>query len=184
MPNNPFASIDQKGVGQLMEIARRNRPQDAAGHQARHLRRTRRRPASVKFCHRLGLGLRQLQSVPRADRAAGRSPGRTRSVTRSRKVRRAKNPKSRNTAKVYNHEKTEAVLRAVCRAPGRNSKRKGSRRDTAMIVRLIRNFPGTSTPIANMQKHRSRRYEAARRGRRPGVHPAVRKSPATRTIFW
>ena len=33
----------------------RPRPQNAAEDQARHLRRTRRRPISVKFCHRLGL---------------------------------------------------------------------------------------------------------------------------------
>ena len=52
---NPFATIDQNGVGQLMQIARRARPQDSAEHQARHLRRTRRRSRFVKFCHRLGL---------------------------------------------------------------------------------------------------------------------------------
>ena len=41
---NPFATIDQTGVGQLIEIAVDEGPQDAPGHQARHLRRARRRP--------------------------------------------------------------------------------------------------------------------------------------------
>ncbi len=55
MKKNPFASIDQTGVGQLMKIAVEKGQQHAPGHQARHLRRTRRRPGSVKFCHRIGL---------------------------------------------------------------------------------------------------------------------------------
>ena len=33
----------------------REGPHHSAGHQARHLRRTRRRSGSVKFCHRIGL---------------------------------------------------------------------------------------------------------------------------------
>ena len=41
---NPFASIDQAGVGQLMKIAVEKGNADPARHQAGHLRRTRRRP--------------------------------------------------------------------------------------------------------------------------------------------
>ena len=53
---NPFASIDQTGVGPVDADCRGEGPQDPARHQAGHLRRTRRRPRqSVKFCHRLGL---------------------------------------------------------------------------------------------------------------------------------
>ncbi|HEY2714249.1 MAG TPA: pyruvate, phosphate dikinase [Chthoniobacterales bacterium] len=55
VPNNPFASIDQKGVGRLMEITRdlgRNaRPQIKLGICGEHGGD----PNSVKFCHRLGL---------------------------------------------------------------------------------------------------------------------------------
>jgi pyruvate,orthophosphate dikinase len=52
---NPFASIDQKGVGQLMEITRdrgrKTRPDIKLGICGEHGGE----PSSVKFCHRLGL---------------------------------------------------------------------------------------------------------------------------------
>ena len=52
---NPFASIDQTGVGELMRIAvekgRRTRPEIKLGICGEHGGD----PASVKFCHRLGL---------------------------------------------------------------------------------------------------------------------------------
>jgi pyruvate,orthophosphate dikinase len=52
---NPFASIDQKGVGRLMEITRdlgrKERPDIKLGICGEHGGE----PTSVKFCHRLGL---------------------------------------------------------------------------------------------------------------------------------
>jgi len=52
---NPFASIDQTGVGQLMEIAiakgRKTRPNIKLGICGEHGGE----PDSVKFCHRIGL---------------------------------------------------------------------------------------------------------------------------------
>jgi pyruvate,orthophosphate dikinase len=52
---NPFASIDQKGVGRLMEITRdlgrKTRPDIKLGICGEHGGE----PSSVKFCHRLGL---------------------------------------------------------------------------------------------------------------------------------
>ena len=52
---NPFASIDQKGVGRLMEMARdlgrKTRPDIKLGICGEHGGE----PTSVKFCHRLGL---------------------------------------------------------------------------------------------------------------------------------
>ena len=55
VPNNPFASIDQKGVGRLMEITRdlgrKTRPKIKLGICGEHGGE----PSSVKFCHRLGL---------------------------------------------------------------------------------------------------------------------------------
>ena len=52
---NPFASVDQKGVGRLMEIAvkggRKTRPDIKLGICGEHGGD----PESVKFCHRLGL---------------------------------------------------------------------------------------------------------------------------------
>jgi len=55
MPANPFASIDQNGVGQLMKIAiekgRSTRPEIKLGICGEHGGD----PASVKFCHQIGL---------------------------------------------------------------------------------------------------------------------------------
>jgi len=55
MPKNPFASVDQSGVGQLMEIAiekaQRTRPDIKLGICGEHGGD----PDSVKFCHRIGL---------------------------------------------------------------------------------------------------------------------------------
>jgi len=55
MPKNPFASVDQSGVGQLMEIAiekaQRTRPDIKLGICGEHGGD----PESVKFCHRIGL---------------------------------------------------------------------------------------------------------------------------------
>ncbi|MEY2440334.1 MAG: pyruvate, orthophosphate dikinase [Verrucomicrobiota bacterium] len=52
---NPFASIDQKGVGRLMEmtrdLGRKTRPKIKLGICGEHGGE----PSSVKFCHRLGL---------------------------------------------------------------------------------------------------------------------------------
>src|SRR5438045_5021908 len=52
---NPFATIDQAGVGQLMQIAiekgRTTRPKSKLGICGEHGGD----PDSVKFCHRLGL---------------------------------------------------------------------------------------------------------------------------------
>jgi len=52
---NPFATVDQKGVGRLMEITRdlgrKTRPDIKLGICGEHGGE----PASVKFCHRLGL---------------------------------------------------------------------------------------------------------------------------------
>jgi pyruvate,orthophosphate dikinase len=55
LPTNPFASIDQGGVGELMRMAvakgRETRPDIKLGICGEHGGE----PASVKFCHRLGL---------------------------------------------------------------------------------------------------------------------------------
>ncbi|MSU52034.1 MAG: pyruvate, phosphate dikinase, partial [Opitutaceae bacterium] len=55
MKKNPFASIDQTGVGQLMQIAiekgRKTRPSIKLGICGEHGGD----PESVKFCHKLGL---------------------------------------------------------------------------------------------------------------------------------
>jgi pyruvate,orthophosphate dikinase len=52
---DPFDTLDEPGVGRLVQLAKRRRPRNAPGHQARHLRRARRRPRSIAFCHKIGL---------------------------------------------------------------------------------------------------------------------------------
>ena len=55
IPNNPFAVVDQTGVGQLMEMAvtkgRNTRKNIKLGICGEHGGE----PSSVKFCHNLGL---------------------------------------------------------------------------------------------------------------------------------
>ena len=76
VPNDPFQTIDQDGVGELMKMAVEGGRVDAARHQARHLRRARRRPGVGRVLPRDRPELRQLLAVSRADRPAGRRPGR------------------------------------------------------------------------------------------------------------
>ncbi|MFO1096446.1 MAG: pyruvate, phosphate dikinase [Planctomycetaceae bacterium] len=54
VPNDPFQTVDKTGVGKLMQIGA-GRLLVAQGPQDRHLRRTRRDPATVYFCHEIGL---------------------------------------------------------------------------------------------------------------------------------
>ena len=72
---DPFQTIDQNGVGQLIQMAvtkgrstRGDLKIGICGEQGGD-------PASVEFCFKTGLELRQLQPVPRADRPVGRGPG-------------------------------------------------------------------------------------------------------------
>ena len=78
MKKNPFASIDQTGVGQLMQIAiekgRQTRPDIKLGICGEHGGD----PDSVKFCHKLGLTYVSCSPLPRARRAPRRRPGRDR----------------------------------------------------------------------------------------------------------
>ena len=80
--SNPFATIDQKGVGRLMEITRdlgrKTRPDIKLGICGEHGGE----PNSVKFCHRLGLDVRQLQSVPNSDRTISRGASSARELKR------------------------------------------------------------------------------------------------------
>ena len=74
MEKDPFVTIDQEGVGQLVrmgvEKGRSSRTHLKVGICGEHGGD----PASVEFCHRIGLELRELLSVPRAYRQDGRRP--------------------------------------------------------------------------------------------------------------
>ena len=81
LPVDPFQTLDVNGVGQLIEIGVDQGPQGPAGEarrapEGRHLRRARRRSRQRRLLPQGGHGLRLLLAVPRADRPAGRGPGR------------------------------------------------------------------------------------------------------------
>ena len=73
--SDPFARLDQNGVGKLVEMAAEARPRDPPRHQAGHLRRARRRPDLRRVLPQDRPELCFLLSVPRADRPAGRCAG-------------------------------------------------------------------------------------------------------------
>ena len=71
---DPFAAIDQEGVGKVIEMAiKLGGP--PARHRDRHLRRTRRRAQFGRVLLSGGHELRVLLAVPCPDRAAGSSAG-------------------------------------------------------------------------------------------------------------
>ena len=55
LPSDPFAVLDQEGVGELIRIGIERGRRDAVGSEDRHLRRAWRRAESVEFCHRVGM---------------------------------------------------------------------------------------------------------------------------------
>ena len=71
---DPFQSLDTGGVGQLVEMAVEKGPRGEGQAQVRHLRRARRRSGLDPVLPEGRAGLRLVQPVPRADRAAGGRP--------------------------------------------------------------------------------------------------------------
>ncbi len=72
---DPFQTIDQDGVGQLIQMAVEQGPLDPRRPEDRHLRRAGRRSGQRRVLLPERAELRQLPPVPRADRPAGRGPG-------------------------------------------------------------------------------------------------------------
>ena len=73
---DPFQTIDQEGVGKLIEQAVKLGPQHQSETRDRHLRRTRRRSEFGGVLLSRRDGLRLLLALSRADRAAGGGAGR------------------------------------------------------------------------------------------------------------
>jgi pyruvate,orthophosphate dikinase len=73
--HDPFRSIDQKGVGLLVEMAVRKGRSGRPGIEARRLRRARRRPGVGRVLPSHRARLRQLLAVPGADRPPGGGAG-------------------------------------------------------------------------------------------------------------
>ena len=77
LKQDPFAAIDQEGVGELVRDRDRTGPQDASQAGGWDLRRTRRRTIVGRVLPSGGNGLRFLLTVPRADGATGCGAGRS-----------------------------------------------------------------------------------------------------------
>ncbi len=75
---DPFATLDQAGVGQLVKMATDQGPQHPAQPQGRHLRRTWRRSRVRQVLPHDRPQLRLLLALPFADGTAGRCAGGTR----------------------------------------------------------------------------------------------------------
>ena len=73
--NDPFARLDQVGVGKLVKMAADSRPPDPPRPAPRHLRRARRRSFLRRVLPQGWPGLRVLLPVPRAHRPPRRRPG-------------------------------------------------------------------------------------------------------------
>ena len=76
LPEDPFVSLDQVGVGKLVKMACEMGRGDPPGHQARHLRRAWRRPVIGDLLPQHRPGLCFLFPLPGADRPSGRGPRR------------------------------------------------------------------------------------------------------------
>ncbi len=78
VPANPFVTVDRSGIGRLMRIAveegKTANPHLHLGICGEHGGD----PASVTFCHEIGLDYVSLFALPRRDRAPGGGPGRGR----------------------------------------------------------------------------------------------------------
>ncbi len=73
--NDPFAQLDQEGVGKLVKMAAEAGPRYPPGPQAGHLRRARRRSRLRGVLPQCGPGLRVLLPLPCAYRPSGRRSG-------------------------------------------------------------------------------------------------------------
>ena len=75
-PDDPFQSLDIKGVGMLIRMGHRERPVDAAETEGGDLRRARGRRGQREVLPSGGHGLRERVTVPCSDCAAGSGAGR------------------------------------------------------------------------------------------------------------
>ena len=78
LKRNPFETIDQAGVGELVRDGAARGRATQARPEARRLRRARWRPGVDRLLLRRRARLRVLLAVPGADRPPGRGPGRRR----------------------------------------------------------------------------------------------------------
>ena len=75
LEDDPFQSLDQEGIGELVQDRLRKGPRHPPRHPAGRLRRARRRPPLGQVLPPRGPGLRQLQPLPCAHRHPRGRPG-------------------------------------------------------------------------------------------------------------
>ena len=75
LTHDPFQTIDVDGVGELVRIAVRTRPRDAARDRDRDLRRARRRPGVDRVLRGRTTRLRLVLAISAARRTAGGRSG-------------------------------------------------------------------------------------------------------------
>ena len=83
LPSDPFVTLDQEGVGELVKIACARGRADAPGPQARHLRRTCRRSGDHRLLRKAWASIMS-PARPSACRSRGSPPRRRRSARRRR----------------------------------------------------------------------------------------------------
>ena len=110
LPADPFVTLDQEGVGELVKHRRRARPGDAPGHQARHLRRARRRSRQHRLLRDRAARLRLVLAVPRADRPPRRGAGGARQARGGADGVRRLSPAGRRSAKLARVAERGAAL--------------------------------------------------------------------------
>ena len=119
LKRNPFDTIDQTGVGDLVRMGAERGRATKPGPQARCVRRARRRPRVDRPVLQGRARLRQLLAVPRADRPPGSGPGDRRGrrprhdvARRNSRVERAGGDLARPARSVIWRGRSRVVLRA------------------------------------------------------------------------
>ena len=157
LKRNPFETIDQAGVGELVARRRRAGPGDQAGRQARRLRRARRRPGVDRLLLPGRARLRVLLAVPGADRPAGGGPGGDRPrLTSDRRCDRQWRLRSGRGHSRRGHRQGPgrdrlrgAGRRAPGAAPGRHALGRACARSTARRPRRSRSTPSWASTTAS-----------------------------------
>ena len=106
---DPFATLDQAGVGSLVKTASRQGTRDPAESQGRHLRRTRRRSRVRQVLPQDRAQLRVLLAVPSADGAAGSGAGCSRRDGRRRAQHEVTSP-----VRAINHKGAASAAPLLC----------------------------------------------------------------------
>ena len=170
----------QTGVGQLVRDRASSKGRaDAARHQARHLRRARRRPGVDPVLREGRARLRQLLAVPRAGRAAGGGAG----GACRRKVGPSLHDHRLRPARTASTEQVATASTAAWLQPGSRRRWCGSTSPRRRFRKALHPHRrrSTSTSWRSRTRCRARQYPEGRSLRRlPLPHPARHRLPGGR----